>query len=268
MRVSPTNYCESIEKAACTFLLVQLALAVLGLLKLSIVLENGSVLDEPHLAHQPVTMDRAPIDRETGVMMNDASFVRAPTILHACAHAGAVVRAVVAKDKLRQLVGIGLAGGCISAEQDGVPVYSAELSIHVLRRGVELLRTERPDVLYLSTSDFIQHAHAPGTAAANAFYAAVDEQLAMLDDFDVNLVITADHGMYAKSDTAGRPRIVFLQELCDVWCGPLSATVILRHHDLLQLGRVRVIITCGSTYQNAVTVPVTVICLVRSTGHS
>jgi len=169
------------------------------------------------------------LDRETGraVMMNDASFLRAPTILSAWARAGSNVAALVAKDKLRRLLFDAADGDYASAEQDGVPVYSADLSEHVLRRGVELMRRRRPDVMYLSTSDFVQHAHAPGSDAANVFYRAIDEQLATLDGFDVSMVITADHGMNAKTDAAGTARIVFLQELCDDWSGPGAATVIL-----------------------------------------
>ena len=97
----------------------------------------------------------------------------------------------------------------------------------MLRRGVELMRTRRPDVMYLSTSDFVQHVYAPATPAANAFYRAVDEQLAMLNDLDVRMVVTADHGMHSKTDDAGRPQIVFLQMLCDEWQGAGAATVIL-----------------------------------------
>ena len=169
------------------------------------------------------------LDRETGraVMMNDASFLRAPTILSACAHAGLDAAAVVAKDKLRRLLFAGLEGESASAEQDGIAVYSAQLSEHTLRRGVELMRTERPDVMYLSTSDFVQHAHAPGTAAANAFYQAIDGQLALLDSFDVSMVVTADHGMTAKTDQDGRPQIIFLADLCDRWLGAGAASVIL-----------------------------------------
>jgi phosphonoacetate hydrolase len=169
------------------------------------------------------------LERATGraVMMDVASFLRAPTILWACAQAGARVTAVVAKDKLRQLIGAGLADVCASAEQEGVPVYSGELSLHVLRRGVDLMRTMRPDLMYLSTSDFVQHAHGPGTDLANSFYRNVDEQLAYLDEFGTRLVITADHGMSAKTGDDGQPRVVFLQELCDGWIGRGNATVIL-----------------------------------------
>ena len=75
------------------------------------------------------------------------------------------------------------------------------------------MQTARPDVMYLSTRDFIR----PGTPAANRFYRAIDEQLARLDDLAARLVITADHGMSSKTDECGRPRIVLLQELCDSW---------------------------------------------------
>ena len=61
-------------------------------------------------------------------------------------------------------------------------VYSAELSEFVFAAGVELMsRRERPDVMYLSTTDYVQHKHAPGTAGANAFYAMIDRYLGKLD---------------------------------------------------------------------------------------
>jgi len=169
------------------------------------------------------------LDRASGtaVMMNDARFLRAETILAAFSRAGATVAAITAKDKLRHLLGAGLTGVCASAEQEGQPVYSPQLSEHVLRRGVELARTVKPDVMYLSTSDFVQHAHPPGSVEANAFYAAVDVQLSALHASGAALVVTADHGMQAKADASGRARIVFLQTLLDDEFGSDSATVIL-----------------------------------------
>jgi phosphonoacetate hydrolase len=56
-------------------------------------------------------------------------------------------------------------------------VYSADLSEFVFAAGVKLMQTRRPDVMYLSTTDYIQHKHAPGTAGANAFYAMMDGYL-------------------------------------------------------------------------------------------
>jgi phosphonoacetate hydrolase len=169
------------------------------------------------------------LDRESGhaVMMNDPSFLRAQTIPAAFSRTGAKVVVITAKDKLRKLLGAGLDGICLSAENEGQPVYSALLSEHVLRRGAELLRAIRPDLMYLSTSDYVQHAHPPGSREANEFYAMVDRHLLDLDQSGVALVITADHGMRAKADERGCPRVVFLQSLLDEWIGRGRATVIL-----------------------------------------
>jgi phosphonoacetate hydrolase len=169
------------------------------------------------------------LDRSTGraVMMNDPSFLRAETIPAAFSRAGARVVVITAKDKLRGLLSVGLDGLCVSAEQEGVPVYSGRLSEHVLERGVEIMASTSPDIMYLSTSDYIQHRHAPGSDDANLFYAAVDRQLAALDRLGATLVVTADHGMRAKTDEQHRPRIVFLQTLLEGWLGRERATVIL-----------------------------------------
>lgn len=188
-------------------------------------------------------------DREVGaeVMMNDPAYLRAGTILAAFARAGATVAVVTAKDKLRRLLGHRLEGICFSAEQadrttaaeHGIddalgfvgrplpPVYSADLSEFVFAAGVKLLETRRPDVTYLSTTDYVQHTHAPGTPAANAFYGTLDGYLARLDALGATVALTADHGMNAKTDAGGAPQVVYLQDLLDGWLGPGRARVIL-----------------------------------------
>jgi phosphonoacetate hydrolase len=169
------------------------------------------------------------LDRGTGetVMMNDASYLRAETILSAFSRAGARVTVVTAKDKLRRLLGYGVSGTCVSIEATGVEVYSAALSEHALVEGARLLASAPPDLMYLSTSDYVQHKHAPADAEANRFYGAVDRTLAEIDRLGATLVITADHGMRAKTDTAGSLRAVFLQDLLDGWLGAGAARVVL-----------------------------------------
>jgi phosphonoacetate hydrolase len=184
-------------------------------------------------------------DRE--VMMNDPAYLRAPTLLAAFAQAGASVAAVTAKDKLRTLLGHGLKGICFSAEKadqatvsecgiDGllelvgkpVPsVYSADLSEFVFAAGVKLLQARRPDLMYLSTTDYVQHKCAPGTPEANAFYAMMDGYLAQLDAAGAVIGLTADHGMSPKTDAAGRPRVIYLQEVLDQHLGAGAVRVIL-----------------------------------------
>ena len=138
-------------------------------------------------------------DTGEAVMMNDPDLLRVPTLLEAFNRVGARVAVVTAKDKLRGLLGKGLSMGadqciCFSAEKAdevnlaehgiddvvnwlnrSVPsVYSAELSEFVLAAGVALLRERRPDLMYLSTTDYIQHKFEPGSPQANQFYAMMD----------------------------------------------------------------------------------------------
>jgi phosphonoacetate hydrolase len=188
-------------------------------------------------------------DAEAGaeVMMNDAKYLRTGTILAAFAAAGAKVAVVTAKDKLRSLLGHKLSGICFSSEKAneatredngiddvvslvGMPVpsvYSAALSEFVFAAGVKLMARERPDIMYLSTTDYVQHKSAPGTPHANDFYAMMDRYLALLDESGAAIVLTADHGMNAKTDAFGRPNIVYLQDLLDAWFGKDLARVIL-----------------------------------------
>jgi phosphonoacetate hydrolase len=220
-------------------------------------------------------------DREADaeVMMNDPKYLRAPTVLAAFADAGASVAVVTAKDKLRRLLGHGMALGprlrgddgakrgddgatrgnerrqrgatrgcvCFSSEKAaeatlaengiadvpalvGMPVpsvYSAELSEFVFAAGLKLLETRRPDLIYLSTTDYVQHKFAPGTAGANAFYAMMDRYLARIDSLGAIVALTADHGMNAKTLPDGRPDVVYLQDLLDGWLSKGHSRVIL-----------------------------------------
>ena len=183
----------------------------------------------------------------TEVMMNDAKWLRAPTLLAALADAGKSVAVVTAKDKLRSLLGHKLRGICFSAEKAdqvsladngiadvlalvGKPVpsvYSAELSEFVFAAGVKLMQRARPDLMYLSTTDYIQHKHAPGTPGANAFYAMMDGYLGQLEAMGCVIALTADHGMNAKVAMDGTPDVVYLQDWFDAWLGAATARVIL-----------------------------------------
>jgi phosphonoacetate hydrolase len=191
-------------------------------------------------------------DTGESVMMNGVEYLRAPTIFAGFQHAGAKVAVVTAKDKLRALLGAGLdcSGGqalCFSAEradqatlaingiadaarwmgQPAPAVYSGDLSLFVLQAGVKLLAEHRPDILYLSTSDYIQHKHAPGSTAANAFMTGVDAALAGLLAQDIRLVLTADHGMKPKHGPDGQPNVIYLAPLLDAALGAGRSRVIL-----------------------------------------
>jgi phosphonoacetate hydrolase len=189
---------------------------------------------------------------KTEVMMNDPRFMRAPTILAGVHEAGFKVAMVTAKDKLRLLLSNGLdysSGRAIAFSSEradkatkadngidnvcafvgmGVPdVYSAGLSEFVFAAGVKLVEGFRPDLMYLSTTDYIQHKAAPGSKIANDFYAMIDRYIARLDALGCTIVATADHGMNDKHKADLSPEVVYLEPLFEQWLGKEKARVIL-----------------------------------------
>jgi phosphonoacetate hydrolase len=183
-------------------------------------------------------------DRDSGedVMMGNPKFMRAGTIYKAFFDAGAKVAVVTAKDKLTPLLrhGLDFSTGraiCFSSEKSdqatvadngieranryvGLPVpevYSADLSEFIFAAGVKLIEEERADLMYLSTTDYVQHKNAPGSGGANNFYAMMDGYFHKLDALGVVLVLTADHGMNAKHTAEGDPDVIYLQDVLDGW---------------------------------------------------
>ena len=191
-------------------------------------------------------------ETKTEVMMNDVRFLRAPTIFHKFQEGGARVAVVTAKDKLRALLGAGLTFDsdtaiCFSAERsdatnvaehgidnasewlgmDVPEVYSAGLSEFVFAAGVKLLAEWKPDVMYLTTTDFVQHKYAPGEPEANDFFKMFDVYLGQLDEMGAAVVITGDHGMKPKHHADGSPNVIYIQDQMDEWLGVAAARVIL-----------------------------------------
>ena len=186
------------------------------------------------------------------VMMNDPQFLRAPTIFQKYYEQGAKIAIVTAKDKLRKLLSHGLKFNesraiCFSSEKSDqanlnengieevnkwldmeVPnVYSQGLSEFVMAAGVKILNEFNPDIMYLSTTDFIQHKYAPGDEVANAFYAMFDRYIGQLNINNNSIIVTADHGMQPKSRSDGSPNAIFLQDILDETLGKDISKVIL-----------------------------------------
>ena len=175
-----------------------------------------------------------------GVMMNTPRFLRSETVLGAFSRAGARVAAITAKDKLRTLLGHGVdvTNGSVvfSAEKAdlctldecgiedvlglvGQPlpdIYSAELSMFAVGAAVRIVEERRPDLTYLSLTDYVQHTNPPGSPEMNSFMRRLDDGLGRLAALGVTVAVTADHGMSDKAKTgrvaerrlpAGRPRL-------------------------------------------------------------
>jgi phosphonoacetate hydrolase len=202
------------------------------------------------------------LDPETGkeVMITDAKRLRCGTILGALSHVGVKTAVVTAKDKLLKVLAYEMEGINFAAEyadkatlkENGIENveklvgrstpdrYSVDLSLFALDAGVKLLSTVRPDLMYLSTSDYVQHKHAPGEPEADAYHHAVDKIVASLIALGATVAVTADHGMNDKSTSNGTPNVIYLEDELNARFGEGAARVIcpiadpfVRHHGAL-----------------------------------
>jgi phosphonoacetate hydrolase len=192
------------------------------------------------------------LDVATGkpVVMTGPELLRGDTIIARFADAGARVVSITAKDKLRRQLGknLDVSKGHVSFSSEfaskatlaengienvlefvGMPqpgIYSMELSLLVLEAGVRLLERDRPDLLYLSLTDWVQHKYAPEESEARRFYQELDSRFGRLAAAGAIVALTADHGMSDKSNGAGKPNVIWLQDVLDAKFGKGDTTVI------------------------------------------
>ncbi|PCJ58322.1 MAG: phosphonoacetate hydrolase [Planctomycetota bacterium] len=172
-------------------------------------------------------------DTKTGkeILMNDPELLQADSILSKFSCQGIKTGVVTAKDKLRKLLHKDLNGICFSIEKaaeatketNGISqveklfskkipgIYDPDASIFCLEAGINLLDQYGCRIIYLTTTDYVQHKYAPGETEANAFFAKMDDILGRLDQRGVLIGITADHGMNSKTRADGTPKIEFLE---------------------------------------------------------
>ena len=192
------------------------------------------------------------LDRATGepVVMTGPELLQVNSVMSEFSRAGLRVASVTAKDKLRRQLqkGMDLSNGSVSfssqhadrctMEENGIEdalgyvgqplpdMYSADLSLFVLDAGLKLLEERRPDILYLSLTDYIQHAYAPGHGQADSFYAEMDARFGRFEELGATVALTADHGMNDKSNEDGTPCVVWLEDILDREFGRGACTVI------------------------------------------
>ncbi|MEU3271395.1 alkaline phosphatase family protein [Saccharomonospora sp. NPDC006951] len=192
-------------------------------------------------------------------LLNDPKYLRAPSIHAAFASEGVPALMVTTKDKLRSLLGNGgvpsvsverAAGaslpeyGIDDVEQlAGAPapgVYDPLASHYALRIGLAALR-RIPELrlLYVSLTDRVQHASAPGEHLSDLFLTEFDALLGEYLDAGCTVAITADHGMNAKHDEHGLPRVCYLMDVLAARGVPVDDVVLpitdpyVRHHGAL-----------------------------------
>jgi phosphonoacetate hydrolase len=166
-------------------------------------------------------------------LLNDPRFLRAPSIHAVLAEHGVPTLMVTAKEKLRRLLGHGGVPS-VSVEQAagagipeyGIPdlpglvgaeppsIYDWNASHYAMRIGLAAYRAHRDlRLLYVSLTDRVQHAAAPGDELADRFLVEFDMLLGDYLDEGFAVGITADHGVNDKHADDGAPTVHYLADV-------------------------------------------------------
>jgi len=178
-----------------------------------------------------------------GTYMESSDLLRTPLLFDRVREAGGRTAMVSSKRKLVDLFG-GTADLAFSVETpvdwavaalgDPPPIYSIEANLWLLRAARLLLERERPDVLYVTSTDYYGHMLPPKAPAVRAFFAEADRLIGGLVDADpgLSIGITADHGMNRKTHAID-PAAVLRQAGIDAVAVPALKDKYVKHHNNL-----------------------------------
>lgn len=167
------------------------------------------------------------------VQLSDPKFLRTPSIHKKLMDNGSRVLSVTAKDKLRRLLAHGGVPTTSAEKAHECPIpaygisdvvtlvgrrnpgpYEWDMSHYALEIGLAVSRVVGPlDLLYVSTTDFVQHAEGPGGVLADQFFRRFDELLGEYLEMGYVVGLVADHGMNDKHHADGSPRVHYLEDV-------------------------------------------------------
>ena len=150
--------------------------------------------------------------RETGgeIYMESGDYILAETMFQRAHQRGNTSILVTSKDKLRTLLGGG-ATVAVSSERppewvvEGVgpppAVYSLEVNGWVIKAGSYIMSRRPADLVYITTTDYAMHTYGPDEPESQMHMSILDDAIGGLVEThpNVTLLMTADHGMSAKS---------------------------------------------------------------------
>ncbi len=161
------------------------------------------------------------LDQSSGkeFYMESAEFLLTDTIFRRIAEKGSKSALLTAKDKLKTLIQDGTTiaesaerPSAWLADRIGPPpdIYSIEVNHWLFRAAINLLTEEAPDLLYISTTDYVTHTFAPDDDRSQWNINQLDSLLGEILNVsaDIEIVVTADHGMNLKTYALDLNRIM------------------------------------------------------------
>ena len=161
------------------------------------------------------------LDRRQGIeqYVESGEFILSDTIFDLCQRNGGRSLLAASKDKLRRLLGTN-ADLAFSSEEPtdkaiaavGEPphVYSADVNGWTIEAARRALLEEHYDLAFIATTDYAMHMHGPQHPESFRHLEILDRGLGRLvnDVPDVQILITADHGMSDKRRMLHLPAIL------------------------------------------------------------
>ena len=150
--------------------------------------------------------------RETGeeIYMESSDYILAETMFQRAERLGHGSILVTSKDKLRTLLSDGATisisserppDRIVSATGEPPEIYSLEVNGWVVRAATHAMSRHQAELVYITTTDYAMHTYAPDEPESQRHMTILDGAIGELVEAhpDVTLLLTADHGMSAKT---------------------------------------------------------------------
>ena len=152
------------------------------------------------------------LDRETRqeMYLESGEFILAETVFQRAQSQGKTSILATSKDKLRTLLSDG-ATVSVSSEMPprwvvegvGEPpgIYTLEVNGWTISAASFAMERHRADLVYIATTDYAMHTYPPESREAREHMTIIDDAIGRLAEAqsDATVLVTADHGMSAKS---------------------------------------------------------------------
>jgi len=141
--------------------------------------------------------------------MESAEYILCPTLLEKAKEKGMITALLTSKAKLLTLLQRG-ADIAVTAENPpawlvkiigpSADVYSADINIWLFKAAMYLIKSQSPDLIYLSTTDYIMHKYPSEHQASIKHLRQIDNLIGEIHELEPEreIYITADHGMNTK----------------------------------------------------------------------
>ena len=161
------------------------------------------------------------LDRRAGIeqYVESGEFITSDTIFDLCRRNAGKSLLAASKDKLRRLLGTSTnlafsseqpTEKAVAAAGDPPHIYSADVNGWTIEAARSALLEEHYDLAFIATTDYAMHMHGPQHPESARHLKILDDALGRLynDVPDVQLLITADHGMSDKRRMLHLPAIL------------------------------------------------------------